>query len=150
MTINFEDLDTMDPEGVVDDPNKLKLTAQGQALAKFCARILERHYPGWWWGITVDERGGVIHIFAMEISGEMGYTLLLDDVYNAGNFDWKLILVAGGEILERYGVTRGPRTQERLAMIRRGPGGVAIPDVSDKKSGMLKHFVRRAGMTVVH
>ena len=141
-----EDLKTMDPHGVVDDPKKLKLSAQGQGIAKFMAAVLEKHFPGWAWGITVDERGGVAHVFAMELSGEMGYTLLLDDLQNAGRFDWKMILMAGGEILERYGIPRGPKTPEAMLRVRTGPNGLPMPDVSDKNRGLIKHLVRRRAL----
>ena len=51
--------------------------------------------------------------------------------------------MAGGEILERYGIPRGPKTEMAWASIKRGPDGTPIPDVSDKKAGLIKRLVRR-------
>ena len=142
--IDKDDLDVMDPQGVVDDPNHLKLSAQGQMIAKFMAAVLCRHFPDWNWAITVDERGGVAHVFCMELSGELGYTLLLDDLHNGGNVDWKLILVAGGEILERYGLPAGGKRPDWAGHCT-WHNGLAIPDVTDKNRGILKHFKKRLG-----
>ena len=144
MSIERSDLETMDPQGVVDDASHLLLSTQGRRLAGFMAATLERHYPGWRWGITVDERGGVVQVFALELSGDLGYTLLLDDLYNGGNFDWKLILVAGGEILERYGQPRKAKCADWQSLCK-WLNGLAVPDVSDKKRGLIKHFEKRAG-----
>ena len=124
MSIERSDLETMDPQGVVDDASHLLLSTQGRRLAGFMAATLERHYPGWRWGITVDE--------------------LLDDLYNGGNFDWKLILVAGGEILERYGQPRKAKCADWQSLCK-WLNGLAVPDVSDKKRGLIKHFEKRAG-----
>ncbi len=146
MSIEKTDLEVMDAQGVVDSPDHLVLSKQGRRLAQFMAAILMRHFDGWRWGITVDEKGGVVHIFALELSGDMGYTLLLDDVYNGGNFDHKLVLMAGGEILERFGL---PRSRKKVGWQAhcRWVNGLPVPDVSDKKSGLLKHLVARNGST---
>ena len=147
MPVERSDLQVMDPQGVVDDPDFLKLSQQGQMLAKFMAAVLDKHYPGWRWGITVDERGGVVHVFALELSGDMGYTILLDDLHNGGNFDWKLILVAGGEILERYSLPRGGKRPDWAGHVK-WVNGLAIPDITDKKKGLVQHLFRRAGQKI--
>lgn len=143
--MSIEERSFVDPYAVVEDPNFLRLTVQGRALAKFAHATLDRHFRGWRWGVTVNEEGGVLHVFAMELSSELGYTVLLDDFYNDGNFDWKLILVAGGEILERFGQPRGmkkPGWEENCRWLN----GLAIPDVSDKKREYIKHMGRRLGI----
>lgn len=141
-----DDAKTMDAHGLVNDPKQLRVSVQGRAIAKFMAAVLDRHFKGWWWGITIDERGGVAHVFALELSGEMGYTLKLEDLHNGGNFDWKMVLMAGGEILERYGIPRGPKTPEAMLRVRTGPNGLPIPDVSDKNRGLIKHLVNRRAL----
>lgn len=144
--IDRADLQCMDPQGVVDDPQLLHLSVTGRMIAKHCARILEAHYSGWQWGITVDERGGVVHLFALVLSGDMGYTLLLDDVYNCGNFDSQMILMAGGEVLERFGVPRGRFSLDAWRQVRRGPNGIPVPDVTDKNRGLINQMMRRRGL----
>lgn len=143
MPIERSDLKVMDPDGTVEDPNNLVLTAQGKALAKFIAAVLCQFYPGWRWGVTVNERGGVISLFVLDLSGDLGYTVYLDDVWNGGNFDKRLVLMCGGEILERYGLPRTGKRDDWLAHVTFGPGGQPIPDVTDKTAGYMKHLLRR-------
>lgn len=144
MPVEQSDIKVMDPTGVVEDAKDLTLTAQGEALARFMHATLDKHFHGWRWGVTVDEKGGVAHVFAMELSGDMGYTLLIDDLWNGGNFDWKLILVAGGEILERFGCPRGAKRDDWQSHVT-WHQGIAIPDVTDKKAGLIKHLQKRTG-----
>ena len=93
-------------DSFVDDPNKMVMKAQLINLSKDVAAVLDRHYPGWLWAIRPDEGGGIIDIFSLRIDAEWGYTLhtakLQEDV------DRRSVIQAGGEILERYGMPRGP------------------------------------------
>lgn len=97
-------------ESFVDAPEKMVLKATLINLCKRVAAVLDRHYPGWLWAIRPDEGGGIVDIFSMRIDAEWGYTLhtarLQEDV------DLRSVIVAGGEILERYGMPRGPYSYE--------------------------------------
>ncbi len=143
--ITKDDLEVMDPEGMVEDPDHLRMSVQARRIAQHVMEVLCNYFLGWKWGVTVDEKGGVVYIFALELSGDMGYTLLYDDVYNGGNYDRNMILMAGGEILERYGCPRGPKTPDWHNHVT-WHHGTAIPDISDKQKGLRRLFAKRAAL----
>ncbi|MEN6440933.1 MAG: hypothetical protein ABFD97_20375 [Syntrophobacter sp.] len=68
-------------------------------------RILSRHYPEHEWYVGVDSEGGMMLIFALNISSRWGYRLKLARVYM--DPDLKCVMRAGGEILERAAMVRG-------------------------------------------
>lgn len=63
--------------------------------------LLNRHYPGYQWAVNCDHYQGVVRIRNMSLSGNYGFTLKLSDQYSASAFDHDVVM-AGGEILERY------------------------------------------------
>lgn len=75
-------------------------------LAKDIGDTLHNHYPGHLWAIEVDGPNGVAHIRDLLVSGRMGYTLKLVNMYSYSDFK-KDVIRAGGEILERYRLSRG-------------------------------------------
>jgi len=70
-------------------------------LAKNFAEKLEEKYPGWLWAVHVMD--GVIGVKSMRLSGQWGFILHADKIDN----DYKVVVHAGGEILERYRQNRG-------------------------------------------
>ena len=70
-------------------------------LAKNVAEKLEEKYPGWLWAVHVMD--GVIGVKSMRLSGQWGFILHADKIDN----DYKVVVHAGGEILERYRQNRG-------------------------------------------
>lgn len=139
-----DDLKIMDPYGVVDRPDQLIGSADMKVLAKDIAASLDKHYRGWNWGITVDDKNGVVHIFALLLSGDMGYTLLLSDV--RGDIGRRRIVIAGGEILERFGCRRGHFSLQQWQRVTRSADGVPVPDISDKHNKMKRRLVRRRAL----
>ena len=69
--------------------------------AKNVADVLEKKYPGWLWAVNVDH--GVVTVKSMLLSGNWGFVLHEDKIDN----DYKSVMKAGGEILERYNQNRG-------------------------------------------
>ena len=70
-------------------------------LAKNVAEKLEEKYPGWLWAVHVMD--GDIGVKSMRLSGQRGFILHADKIDN----DYKVVVHAGGEILERYRQNRG-------------------------------------------
>lgn len=106
-------------EGLLSDAPKVSLFELN--LAKQMAEALHQHYPGHLWGVAVNEKTGMADIRNMALSGQWGYRLKLKDHYTAS--DWKKLVVnAGGEILERFKVARGKATDaiNTLAVDRAG------------------------------
>lgn len=123
----------------VQSADELVLRDNLVVLVKGAADTLERHYPGWLWCIRPDEGGGIVDLFALRISGRLGYTLhtrrLQEDP------DYRCVIRAGGEILERFGFRRGPFSHDQWYRQRQHLGQFQ-PDVADLPRG-----VRRAMRT---
>lgn len=70
------------------------------ALAMELCNLLRKHYPGYAWAVNVDSRPtvGVVNILNFDLSGNIGYTLHLKNVYS--DICRKNVVMAGGTILE--------------------------------------------------
>jgi len=95
-------------------------------LAKKYAEQLEAAYPGHLWAVTVDLRGGVAQVFNMSLTGRYGFVIKLSRL----KFDPKALVMAGGEILERYRLSRGKMIEAEIAGLKRDFSGAAIGDLS--------------------
>lgn len=80
------------------------------ALAKRAADYLVQKYPGYAWIVTVN--AGVLDIRNVSLSGRWGYRIKHVDSFSATDLD-KQLMRAGGEILERYRITRARLTGEK-------------------------------------
>tara|TARA_R100001132_G_scaffold24412_1_gene23594 strand:+ start:245 stop:571 length:327 start_codon:yes stop_codon:yes gene_type:complete len=78
-------------------------------LAKNVAEKLEEKYPGWLWAVHVMD--GVVGVKSMRLSGNWGFILHADKIDN----DYRAVVNAGGEILERYRQHRGKFNQTKYA-----------------------------------
>ena len=82
-------------------------------LAMMVQDTLEEHYPGWGWmcHINSDPSGGVVRIFNAAITGRVqrpyGFVLHLKNLQVRYAEARKLVVNAGGELLERAGQKRG-------------------------------------------
>jgi hypothetical protein len=80
-------------------------------IAKKIGTALVSTYPSRQWGVRVDVRGGVMVILCPSVSNEKGYHLhLKGDTINT--LEARSIRAAG-EILERYGLSREKRVDEK-------------------------------------
>ena len=70
-------------------------------LAKNVAETLEKKYPGWFWAVNVMD--GIVTVKSLRISGNWGFVMHADKIDN----DYKMVVMAGGEILERFRQKRG-------------------------------------------
>lgn len=118
-----------DPDGLVTKPGDLQCRSSTIVLVKNIADLLERHYPGWLWAVQPDERGGVINIFSLRISGTWGYRIKTKNIQSDPQLS--LALQAGGEILERCGQPRGRYDYHRWAAAKKKFGLIDF-DISDK------------------
>jgi hypothetical protein len=81
------------------------LNVHDYTLAKNVAEKLEEKYPGWLWAVHVMD--GVVGVKSMRLSGNWGFVLHANKIDN----DYKVVVNAGGEILERYRQSRGKFNQ---------------------------------------
>lgn len=84
-------------------------------LAKHAADALDRAYPGHLW--AVDVNGGVLNIRNLLLSPVMGWRLRVPGVYSASELQHR-VLIAGGEILERFGLARGRLRDNQYAGLK--------------------------------
>jgi hypothetical protein len=96
---------------VTDNP---PIDANNLVMAKTMADKLHRCYPGHLWAVSVDK--GLASVRNLALSGQWGFVIKLSPIYSATYFD-KLIMRAGGELLERYRVNRGLAHPEELAYL---------------------------------
>lgn len=85
------------------DPALLK---KDMVLAHAVNATLQRHYPGYPWGVVGDESQGIAQIFLTTLS-KYCWVLHTKKISNIGDFERK-VKHAGGEFLSRFGLKRGP------------------------------------------
>lgn len=84
--------------------------------AKAISEVLQRHYPGHHWAVNVDGAGGVATIKNFSLSGDWGFLLMLA-AFSASEMD-KRVVMAGGELLERYNLSRGRRRENEMNAVK--------------------------------
>jgi hypothetical protein len=98
------------------DDSAMATSAHDMILAKEIADTLHSHYPGHLWAINVDGPNGVANIHDLMLSGQWGYRLKLVDIYSASEFR-KDVIRAGGEILERFRLSRGQFNESQYTQL---------------------------------
>lgn len=88
-------------ELLTDSP---QLAATDLVLARNMAETLHRHYPGHLWAVTCEQ--GVATVRNLLLSGQWGFVLRVAEQYSASEFE-RNVIRAGGEVLERYRLSRG-------------------------------------------
>lgn len=96
---------------LTDNPN---VVVNDFLLAKRMAEVLHKHYPGHLWAVTCEGQTGIATVRNLRLSGMWGFTLKLKNIQDDPTL--KRVVMAGGELLERYKVARGkfnPADMER-------------------------------------
>jgi len=88
----------LDETAGIDPADYMKSVQMGE--------LLNKHYPGYQWAVNADHFHGIATIRNMSLSGQYGFTIKLDDQFSASDFD-RQVMLAGGEILERYKLDSG-------------------------------------------
>jgi hypothetical protein len=85
------------------DPHK----GTDEALCAAIFAVLIEHYPGHFWQIIADAEQGIARIRIPILMGQtLGYTLHLDKITSPNDLK-RAVILAGGEILERWRIPRG-------------------------------------------
>lgn len=99
----------MNPHAIeVPDPFQ---TQADMTLAKTVGDTLFKHYPNHLWGVHVTQ--GIISVKNLGLSGQWGFVLHITKIISATDLDDKLMR-AGGEILERYKLSREKMNADRV------------------------------------
>lgn len=120
-----------EPEGFVSHPGQLDAKAGTVILVKDMMALLDTHYPGFRWAIQPGEFAGVFNVFCLDFSARWGYRIKMIDIVNDPKR--RAVVVAGQDILRRFGYPGNVFRPHLMAAIPRNRKGEAIPDVSDLK-----------------
>ncbi len=96
--------------------------AQKKKVCKDVAEVLVAAYPGYLWAVNMNHR--MVSVKNLDLSGKWGFQL----DYGKVGADMHKIVMAGGEILERYKMKRGWVDQDAIAMAKRDFTGAMIHD----------------------
>lgn len=97
-------------------------------LAKNAADTLHQHYPGHLWAVCVDQPARMLDVRNLALSGAWGFRISLPAMYSAKWLTRK-VMRAGGELLERYRVSRGRANVEALTALPTNFAGHHTPDL---------------------
>ncbi|MFA7290904.1 MAG: hypothetical protein WC023_01525 [Rhodocyclaceae bacterium] len=96
-------------------------------MARDMAEALHAAYPGHLWAVTCEGEKGIATVRNMYLSGNWGFVLKLKDISTAS--DWKKkVVMAGGELLERYRLSRGSADQAAIADLQSDKFGNILGD----------------------
>lgn len=109
-------------------PEEQKLRLQDMQLAAAVGNELVRHYPGHGWQVESDIANGVVKIFNCHMSGLTGYLLHTSKI-DFSSFSHTIMMV-GGEMLDRFGLSRGKFNEEEVLNVQRDHTGSAKVDLS--------------------
>jgi hypothetical protein len=130
-----------EPVGEISDPEEFDNHASLKILAKDGMALLHKHYPGWTWAIQINERGGMMNVFNFELHDTWGYTIRTIEAEHDPKR--RVFLIAGGEILERFGFERKGIDYARLVQMKRDPRGMGIPILSDLEHAAARKTLKR-------
>lgn len=94
-------------------------------LASIVGECLHNAYPGYLWRVNAEIEGGIVNVICGDVSYESGCTLMIKDLAEPVAAK-KLVLKAGGEILERAKLHRGRMREHELAEAKRDIRGNII------------------------
>lgn len=92
------------------------VTPMDQQLCELVSRVLIKHYPGHDWLVEADCRKGFIDIRNISLHGQMGCRIPMDGAASSSELE-AIAMRYGGEILERFHVTRGGLRQHEIEAI---------------------------------
>lgn len=81
-------------------------TAADRQMGAQMASVLMLHYPGHKWTVVVESANGVGYVQNSLLQSNEAWLVKLGDLKNWSDVK-KAMVLAGGEILERFGVRRG-------------------------------------------
>jgi len=93
--------------------------AASQIMCKNALDTLYKKYPGYTWMVMVDDVGGIMNIECLNASGRIGFTLHLNNIVHDVGVLNKEVMRAGGELLERYGLSRNRAKADEIQNMKR-------------------------------
>ena len=113
---------------VATDPVEAEYRIKDRILAKKIGLEFIKHYPGHGWEVHSDIQNGIVNIFNRHMSALHGYRIKTQNIrLSTLSRDVKRI---GGEILERFGLSRERFDAEHILDIQFRTRGRAKADLS--------------------
>ncbi len=113
---------------IATDPIEAEYRIKDRILAKKIGLEFIRHYPGHGWEVHSDIQNGIVNIFNRHMSALHGYRIKTQNIrLTTLSRDVKRI---GGEILERFGLSRERFDADHIRDIQRRTRGRAKADLS--------------------
>lgn len=114
---------------ILADSAGIPLSGASVALARNLIARLEQFYPAFVgaWRVSVNEAGGTIEVTNLLLSGRWGFLMHINKIDPEG----RKVVRAGGELLERYRISRSARQGivfDDLAAARRNFRGELAAD----------------------
>ena len=94
----------------------INVIAANEEIARTIAECLDKAYPGHAWAVRADVETGIVHVYNLRLSGQWGFVLKIDDL--ATDPSMMLTKRAGGELLERYNLSRTAIKEHEYETIR--------------------------------
>lgn len=111
---------------MIDTSTSMPLSGAGQTLARNTLARLNSAYPAFdgAWRVTVNESGGTLEIRNLMLSGRMGCLLHINRI----DYEGRKAVLAGGELLERYKVSRAKALDIMGVVVQRDRLGELVYD----------------------
>lgn len=113
---------------VISDSRSISKEATKIRHCKNITEVLQQHYSGHVWGVALSDDCSMTYIRCFSVSGEMGYSLHTDKL--SGDELKRKAIRAGGEILERYKMSRGMYRGDEHAELKMTRSGRIICDAA--------------------
>jgi hypothetical protein len=92
--------------------NQASIDQANFTIAKEVAETLDKHYSGHAWMVTAEVEQGIVKVWNGKLSGTWGFIVNMADLANDPKM--KIVIKAGGEILERYNLSRGKAIEQEI------------------------------------
>lgn len=103
------------------------VNANDYVMAMEMANTLHQHYPGHLWAVTCEGDRGIATVRNLGLDGNWGFILKLSDLSTAS--DWKKrVQMAGGEVLERFRLSRRGFRADEYSSLKVNFAGKFIAD----------------------
>lgn len=127
---------------ITDNPD---VNGNDEVVARNMAETLHRAYPGHLWAVTCEGSKGIATVRNLMLSGNWGCIIKLSELF--GDPDMKKVLRAGGEILERFRMSRGKYDGDKLRDLPTFANGMPQFDYMAAKTRPARYIVEAVDRT---
>jgi len=104
-------------------------TPEQRIIAEDAMAVLQKHYPGWLWGIeygeTINGVMGSIIVRLQDVPTEVVYLISPKDI---DRDKMHCVVVAGGMLLEAHGLSRTKGRHDEVHGLKTTATGLIVPD----------------------